>query len=531
MDAIAPSASEIQGADRAAISAAVEIGKHYDVIVIGSGAGGSSISLSLARRGRSVLVVERGNFLRPQPRSDSDPVGRYLYDVVKDPADAISFVGGQTKFYGAALYRLRRSNFHAIDHGCGVSPAWPISYTELEPYYDQAEKLYRVHGALEGDPTEPPRASPYPYPPIPHHPVIAEVIERLRQSGTPVSPIPKALDYRPGGKCVLCPTCDAYFCQVDGKMDAEVAALRPALATGNVHLITDTECLRVLTDPRGTRAIGATLRRNGAIEIVHADTVVVAAGIPGSAALLRRSRTERHPDGLGNAGGALGRYLSGHSVGHIFPLIGWRVMPAIHSKTFAINTFHDGAPDWPYPLGIIQTAGQMPFWQTAHGPIRPIAEFIGRRSLTCFYATEALPTRQSGLVFENDKVVGKVHPIHNLAAFEKLRKIAADAFRHAGYRVITRRRQPYLWHDVGTARLGADPSQSVVDPNCRVHGIEGLYVVDQSVLPSAGAVNTALTIIALALRAGDHIAKSTVAPSCQSELHAFRPNEPLTVST
>lgn len=504
------SASSQLNPDPLRSSATAELKKHYDVVVVGSGAAGSSISLRLAQQGRSVLVAERGDFLRPEPRTERDPIGRYLYDVVKDPSEPLSFVGGQTKFFGAALYRLRESDFRATDHRCGISPAWPIGYADLEPYYAQAETLYRVHGAPDGDPSEPPRAAPYPYAPIPHHPIVADVVERLRRSGTPVAAIPKALDYRPEGRCVLCPTCDGYFCQVDGKMDAEIAALRPALRTGNVQLVTQTEGLRVVTDPAGVRATSVMLRRNGATHTVYADAIVVAAGIPGSALILRRSRTDRHPEGLGNAGGALGRYWSGHSVGHIFPLISWRKVPPIHSKTFAINAFHDGAPDWRGPLGVIQTTGQMPFWKTARGPMRVAAQLVGRYCLACFYATEALPTRESGLVFDGDKIAGRVEPVHNLPAFEKLHDVAAEVFRRAGYPVVARRRTPYLWHDAGTVCLGTDPERSVVDPNCQVHGVDGLYVVDQSVLPSAGAVNTALTIVALALRTGDHIAKAAL---------------------
>lgn len=492
----------------------------YDVVVIGSGAAGSSVSLRLAQQGLSVLVVERGDFLKAQTRSLSEPIGRYLYDVVKDNTEALAFVGGQTKFYGAALYRLRRSDFEACHYDCGVSPAWPIGYDDLEPYYQEAEALYHVHGALEGDPSEPLHAAPFLYPPLPHHPIVSRVIERLRKSGTPVSALPRALDYGSGGPCVLCPTCDAYHCRIDAKMDAEIAALRPAIATGNVRLLTRTECVKVLTSPSGNRATGVVLATGGKTQTFSAGAVVVAAGIPASASLLRRSRTHRHPQGLGNAAGALGRYLSGHSVGLIFPLISWRNLPPMHTKTFAINGFHDGAPGWAGPLGVIQTMGQMPFWRHAREPVRSIARLVAHHSLCCFYATEALPSRESGLIFDGDEIVDKVQPTHNLAAFAKLRELAVGVFRRAGYPALAPRRSPYLWHDVGTACLGTDPECSVVDPDCQAHGIEGLYVVDQSVLPSPGTVNTALTIIALALRAGDHIAGSLPRMARQSEPRA-----------
>lgn len=495
--------------------------RHYDVVIIGSGAGGSTLAYRLAQQGRQVLLVERGDFLRPQPRSSSDPIGKYLFTVVKNRDDQLSCVGGKTKFYGATLYRFRESDFREIQHESGTSPAWPFTYSEIEPYYTQAETLYRVHGSSDGDPSEPPRSTSFPHPPIDHHPIVAEMVARLERTGTHACAIPRGLDFGPNGRCVLCATCDAYYCQIDAKMDAEIAALRPALATGNVQLAPRTDCLRVLTAGDGARVTGAVLVQESVEHTVHAETVAVCAGFPGSALLLRRSRTNRHPEGLGNATGCLGRYLAGHSVGYIFPFVSWRKVPAIHSKTFAINTFYNGAADWPYPLGVIQIAGQMPFWEETSPAIRPIARLIGRHSLLLFYMTESLPTRETGLFFEGKSIARCVSPVHNAKTFGKLRGLAVEAFRRAGYRVWAPERPPYLWHEVGTVRLGADPATSVIDPNCQVHGIKGLYVVDQSVLPSAGAVNTCLTIIALALRAGDHIAGQA---SHISTRHAVRSN-------
>ncbi|UFN51299.1 GMC family oxidoreductase [Roseomonas sp. OT10] len=485
-----------------------DLSRRYDAVIIGSGAGGAPLALRLGQRGLRVLVVEYGDFLHVPRGGDDKPVGKFIAEVMGSRDAPLSVVGGRTKFYGAALYRMRESDFREVEHEGGISPAWPISYAELEPYYEQAEHLYRVHGAPDGDPTEPPRANPYPYPPLPHGPVVAKMVERLNGTGTPAAPVPSGLDYGPGGKCVLCPTCDAHLCTLDAKMDAEVASMRPALATGNVFLSTRTEALRLLTDSDGRRTTGVLLRRDGVEHRVQAEVVAVCGGLPGSALLLRRSRTDRHPEGLGNAGGALGRYLGGHSVGMIFPFVSaLKTVPSFYTKTFAINAFYDGAPGWKYPLGVVQVAGQMPFWNEASRPIRPIAKLIGTHSLMCFYMGEALPTRESGLRFDGDAIAGRVDPVHNLETFARLREMAVEAFRRAGYRSLARKRPPYLWHEVGTVRFGTDPGTSVLDPNCQVHDIQGLYVLDASTLPSAGAVNTALTIIALSLRAGDHIAR------------------------
>ena len=487
-----------------AVSGRAPIRPRYDAVIIGSGLGGATLANRLAQSGRKVLVVERGEALMPRRRGPQDPVGRYIYTEVPDAA-ALSYIGGQTKFYGAALYRMRESDFRAVEHESGTSPAWPIDYAALEPYYEQGEAMYRVHGAPEGDASEPPRRAPYPYPPIPEVPLIAEMTARLATSGTAVAAIPRGLDYRPGGACVLCATCDAHYCQLDAKMDADTAALRPALATGNLQVAAGTDCLRVVVDGSGRRAVGVDLVRDGEAFHVQANTVAVCAGLPRTAILLRRSRTGAHPDGLGNEGGALGRYLGAHSVGMLFPFVSLRNLPPTHTKSFAINTFYDASPGWPYPTGVLQTAGQTPFWKTTSRAIRPIAKLIGQHSITCFYMTEALPTRETGVIFGEGDTYRRVDAVLNAQTFFRMRKLARAAFHRAGYRTFARKRAPYQWHEVGTARFGEDPATSVADPHCQVHGIAGLYVVDVSVLPSAGAVNTGLTLVALALRAGDHI--------------------------
>ncbi|HWU26948.1 MAG TPA: GMC family oxidoreductase [Rhizomicrobium sp.] len=488
--------------------------RDYDAIVIGTGAGGSSLAYRLAQTGARILVVERGDYLQVPPGTPRDTTAVYLGRYTK-PGVTVFCVGGLTKFYGAALYRMRESDFREVAHRCGVSPRWPISYRDLEPYYEKAEILYRVHGSDDGDPSAPPRRAPYPFPPLPHHPLVAALKERLARSGTQASALPRGVDFGPAGRCVLCATCDAYYCRLDAKLDAEVAALRPALATGRVQLATRTECAKIITDDRGKRVSGVLLRDAHGEFRVCAEVVAICAGVDETPLLLRRSRSGRHPNGLGNEGGALGKYLGGHSAAHIFALVRWKGLPPIHTKTLAINAFHDGTSEWPYPLGIVQLAGQMPFWDHASRLIRPGARIIGTRSLVFFYASQAIPTRAAGLVFSGDDVADCVMPEHDLKTFAALRINAVRALRAAGYPTFARRR-PDLWHSVGTARMGSDPADSVTDANGKVHGVDGLYVADQSVLPSAGAVNTTLTTIAVALRLGDHIATNLLRSSAWS---------------
>jgi len=477
----------------------------YDAVVVGSGLGGATLAYRLSKCGLRVLVLERGDYL-PNAERLTSPYGPY-----KSLSPEPSLVGGPTKFYGAAMYRLRESDFNAVQHEAGESPAWPITYHDLEPYYAEAESLYRVHGHTGDDPTEPPRSAPLPHPALPHTTLVSTVVDRLRHSGTCVSSMPRAIDYGPNGKCTFCATCDGYYCHLDAKMDADVAALRPALATGLVRVVTRATCIRVTTTDDGTRATGVVFSSDASTKTIRAKAVAICAGVPNSARLLIESRTVKHPRGLGNSTGCVGRYYAGHTAGMIFPLIGLSRLPAMHTKTFAINTYYHGAPGWSFPMGVIQSAGQMPFWQGTAVPQwkKPLAKLIGDRSLYCFYMTEAIPTRETGFDFTADRAIERMKPpLENHETFKKLRALAIEAFRRAGYPVVAPGFRS-LWHTVGTVRFGSDPHTSVTDRNCKIHDIDNLYVVDASTLPSAGAVNTGLTIAALALRAGDAIATIT----------------------
>lgn len=481
--------------------------KSYDVVVVGSGAGGGTLAYALGQRGLGVLLVERGDFVKPPAGDRQDAVG-WARDEL-DPALWDSCVGGLTKYYGAALYRMRESDFHARELEAGASAAWPITYDDLEPYYTQAEIIYAVHGSPAGDPTDPPRSAPYPYPAIPHQEPVKSLIERIEASGVPVAAIPRGLDYRDQGTCRLCHTCDAYYCSLDAKMDSETACIRPALASGNVDLLTRTECLRVLSSADGKLATGVELRTPTSTMTVRAGVVAVCGGLAGTPRLLRRSRTDKHPEGLGNTSGSLGRYLCGHTAVILFSILGTKPVPKAHTKTFAINSLNRPSREWPYPLGVIQMAGQLPirFAQMRPG-LRQVAKLLVARSLTCFCMTEEPSSRDYGYAFAGDELgnPGGRPPICRKTLDELCRR-AKRIFRDAGCSAVVR--APGLqvgWHGVGSARMGDDPDSSVVDAQCRVHGLENLYVVDASSLPSPGALNTGLTIMALALRAGEHIA-------------------------
>ena len=189
----------------------------YDVIIIGSGAGGGTLARHLAPSGKKILLLERGDWLPREPSNwsahDVFVDNRYVsedtwYD---EKGTAFQpqihyFVGGATKLYGAALYRLRKEDFGELKHAGGISPAWPIEYEEIEPYYTLAEQLYEVRGARGEDPTEPPSSAPYPFPAIAHEPRIQQLADDLEAAG--YQPVPRAVR-RPADRERTCPTATA----------------------------------------------------------------------------------------------------------------------------------------------------------------------------------------------------------------------------------------------------------------------------------------------------------------------------------
>ena len=458
----------------------------YDAIVVGTGIGGSTFAYALAKRGLNVAVVERGDYFRPAIK-DLAPL--HVHNFSK-----LSVIGGQTKAFGAAMYRLREVDFKAVEMESGVSPAWPITYADLEPHYCEAEKLFRVHGSSEGDATEPPRSAPWPHAPIPHQGPVVELVQRVSErAGIPVSYIPRAVDYDPehGGKCVLCRHCDAYYCPRDAKMDAEVAALRPAVETGRVTVLTKTECLRILTTPDGKKVTGLQVRKDGKELTLLTGLVGLGCGLRETPVILWRSRSSQHPQGLANGSGALGRYWASHTQGWVMPIKLGVQKKTFHMKTFAINGFYD--------LGVIQAAGSIePIGISRR--YRYFAAFALRHSFQAFVMSEALPTKESGFTLSDDGAKTRAEPTKNAKTFKKLRRQAAKLFRRAGYFTIS----PPLeanFHNVGTARMGSDPADSVVNSYGKAHDVDGLFLVDSTVLPTSGAVNSGLTIAAVALRA------------------------------
>ena len=493
----------------------------FDLIIVGTGAGGGTLAYALADSGMRILLIERGDYL-PQEPQNWEPAAifdhkRYKPDEAWYDQDGKPFqpgvhyfVGGNTKVYGAALPRLRREDFGALEHEGGTSPAWPVSYDEMEPYYRRAEAIYSVHGVPGEDPTEPPRSGPFPFPAMPHEPAIEELGGRLRGQGLHPFHLPMGVDLRDGGRCIRCKTCDGFPCQVLAKSEADVCCVRPAIANPNVTIWVQAKALHILTDPSGKRVTGIEVEKDGQRQTVSAARYVIACGAVNSALLLLRSANSMHPQGLANGTGLVGRNYMVHNNTALMAISPTRKNPTVFQKTMAVNDFYFRGPDFAYPMGNVQMLGKLQAGMlTASKPFVPrlVLQAMADRSVDWWVMSEDLPNPDNRITLGHDgRVVVHWRP-NNLVAHDQLIAAARRMMQEAGYRVVLIERMGIATnsHQCGTARFGADPANSVLDPFCRTHEVENLYVVDSSFFPSSAAMNPALTIAAQALRVADHI--------------------------
>jgi choline dehydrogenase-like flavoprotein len=461
-------------------------------------------------------VHERGDFV-PQEDENWDPGAvwkrlryqtseRWLDEEGREFRPYTHYnVGGNTKFWGCVLYRLRREDFQAVEHADGVSPAWPIDYETLEPYYERAERMYEVHGEQGSDPTDPPRG-PYPHPAVPHAPAMAEIVEALKRQGLHPSALP--LGMRNG--CILCNTCNSFACKLHAKSEAEVCGIRPAMARPNMSLWTNACATRILTDPSGRRIEAVDVDRGGRTVRVRAAIVIVACGAVNSAALLLRSASDTHPDGLANSSGLVGRRYMAHLATMMQGFHPFRPNTTVFQKTVAINDFYFRGPRTAYPLGQIQSQGR------THGvmaqivvPWIPLWAYDAwvSRGVDWLVMSEDLPRVENRVGVGRDGRIRLHYRPNNVAPHRRLVKETARILRRLGFWLVVRHSHGSrnTTHQCGTIVFGSDPRESVLDPYCRAHDVPNLFVVDASFFPSSAAVNPGLTIAAQALRVADHI--------------------------
>ena len=533
----------------------------YDIIIIGSGAGGGTLARALAATSAKILIVERGGFV-PQEPQNRDPEAvwkdlRYRTTETWFDGGGREFlpythygVGGNTKFWGSVLYRLRPEDFDERVHVDGVSPAWPIDYETLEPYYEQAEHLYQVHGEAGADPSEGPRG-PFPYPSVPHADQIERYVEQLRRQGLHPSPLPLGLrDLDQPEGCILCDTCNSFPCHRHAKSDADICCVRPIGDRPNVTLWTRALARRLVTDASGRRVVAVEVERDGETHRIEAPLVTLACGAVNSAALLLRSANERHPHGLGNSSGLVGRRYMAHLATMMQAFHPFRVNQTVFQKTVAINDFYLRGPDSEYPLGQVQSQGR------THGvmaqtvvPFMPLWAYNAwvARGVDWLAMTEDLPRPDNRVTVDRDGRIQLRYRPNNVTAHARLVREVRQMLRRLGFWIVIAQSHDGVrispmglrgvsigratqaqntTHQCGTLCFGTDPRTSVLDPYCRSHDVENLFVVDASFFPSSAAVNPGLTIAAQALRVAEHMQETELGMRTeQKEVGGRKPAE------
>jgi choline dehydrogenase-like flavoprotein len=524
------------------------VSEDFDVIVVGTGAGGGTLAHTLASSGKRILLLERGTFLTRETENwDPEPVfvdGKYIspdtwYDGDGTPfqPQVHYFVGGATKMYGAALYRLRPEDFGEIRHVDGISPAWPVSYADFEPWYTKAEWLYQVHGEHGEDPTEGPASRQYPWPAVSHEPRIQRISDSLEAAGyhpfhAPCGILLNEID-RPASTCIRCATCDGYPCMVHAKADADIIAVRPVLDLPNVTLLVNSEVVRLQTDPSGRTVTGVVVDHggDGKEDVYTGDIVVLAAGAANSAKILLQSASDAHPAGLANGSNQVGRNYMFH-VSKAVSGFGAEDNETVFQKTLGLNDFYLAGDGREFPLGNIQmlgksNAGAMKGEEPHLTKLVPELglDEAAKHAIDFWLTTEDLPRPQNRVTVDKDGNVHLAYTESNQAEasdlYGEFRKIlnhvglAKHHVLHKNFYMSMNIPIAGVAHQAGTCRFGTDPATSVLDVNCKAHEVDNLYVADTSFFPSIGAVNPALTAIANAIRVGEHITERLGAGSAR----------------
>jgi choline dehydrogenase-like flavoprotein len=493
--------------------------QHYDVIIVGTGAGGGTLARKLAPSGKRILLLERGDAmpLEEQNISDVDIFQKQRYHAPEQWYDGEGepftpqmkyAIGGNTKIYGAALQRMREKDFETVAHQDGISPEWCLKYADFEPYYTEAEAMYQVHGQSGVDPTEPTRSGDYPYPAVTHDSTIQPVVEGIAKQGCHPYPLPMSLSLQ----------------EEDPTGDSEVFGVAPALDFGNVTLKTSTKVTGILTNPSGTAVKAVQAVVNGQPYIFTADIIVLACGAINSAVLLLQSANEKHPSGLANGSDQVGRNLMKLNMSSIVEVTA-QPNSGKFPRSVGINDYYWGDGQFAYPMGHIQNMGgvlQDAIFAESPPVLSLITKFmpnfglkqLATRSIAWWAMTEVLPDPKNRVEIKDGKLT--VHFASNNAEahdrlvyrwLDVLKAVEKDSslFSRSGMHPRGEVPLPVMANQCGTCVMGTDPATSVLDIHCRAHELDNLYVVDSSFFPSSSSVGPALTVIANALRVGDHL--------------------------
>ena len=513
----------------------------FDAVIVGSGAGGGPMALSLAQAGWKVLVLEKGPrwSRRDYDHETGISPGAFVPAVEEDPHTVVtrkttrplltslgwiaSCVGGGTVHMGGYFYRFLPDDFRMKSRFGDYEELedWPFTYEELEPFYAEAERELGVSGAAGADPFEGPRSTPYPLPPLSAHPFASRVEAACKSRGLHPFPTPRAIvsqeyDGRPA--CEYCPRCASYGCPVGARSSSQEALLPKAERTGNCEVRAGAMVFRILVE--GDRATGCLyFDAEGREHRVRARVVCVAGSAIESARLLLASGTAAFADGLGNENGLVGRHLQFHGVtmgqgrfetgrpglealADPHPMLGRSVMdhyflPDGVSELAKGGVIRFGmAPQvpapGPFPVGpddrVLYFEGFHDFIPNRHTFVSLDPEVKDRWGLPVARIHLDLPAHQKKAgAFLADR------------AFEVLSDLGASQLALTDLGGTS----SYLVH--GTCRAGHDPRRSVLDAHCRVHSLRNLYVVDGSFMPTSGGAAPTLTIVANSFRVARHL--------------------------
>lgn len=367
--------------------------------------------------------------------------------------------------------------------------------------------MYQVHGEAGDEPTEPPRSTDYPFPALEHEPPVAALADAMTAQGLHPFRMPAGVDIRPGGACIRTRTCDGFPCQRGARNDAETRGIRPALQSPTVRLLTRTVVERLNTSADGRRVTEAVALRDGSPVLIKAGQFVVAGGAVNSAVLLLKSVSDRHPHGLANSSGLVGRNYMVHNSTFFLAVDPRRRNTVSFQKTLGLNDWYLAGAGQPISAGQPPDARQDPGADGQGGTARPwvpmpVLTYMTNHSIDIYLTTEDLPDPDNRVVIGSDGRITMHWKPNNLVPHRELVHRVTHMMRRAGYPLIFTERMGIDTnsHQCGTAVMGTDPRRSVLDPTCRAHDVENLWVVDSACFPSSAALNPALTIAANALR-------------------------------
>ena len=498
----------------------------HDVVVIGSGAGGGTLAAELAAAGRSVLLLERGDGLALVDQNVADVdlfrKQRYHPDQPWFGSDGDPFKpqmvyarGGNTKIWAAVLERLRQAEFEGVVMQDGTSPDWGLRYSDLAPFYERAEVIYRVHGRAGEDPTAPPRQGAYPQPPRPMEPVLEQLRHDLARHG--VRPYHLPLSWSESEED---PSGDAELFGVERALaPASPAGVPATLRSGAV-----VEALHV--DPSGRQVKGVEARIGDDRWLFQGHQVVLAAGAVNTAAILLRSAGERHPRGLANGSDQVGRNLMKPQLTAILQRAS-RPNSGRYSPALGLTDYYWGDKNVDYALGSIRNGGgvlQDPLFAESPPLLSLVSrllpdralEWLADRSITWWAMTAVLPDPDNRVTVRGDRI-DVAYLANNREAHDRLVYRWLDTMKNTEAdpaTTVVQRAPIYPRGEAplsvmglacGTCRMGHDPERSVVNLQGRCHQLANLWIADASVFPSCPAVGPGLTVIANALRVGEAV--------------------------